>query len=131
MTTRQRSAAASPCTLLQNVLRQDPESLLKQGSHPTPDKEVEFWEHKAANLNAVFDQLQSDRVRRILRFLDANRSTYCTPFAKLCKEVFAARLEANDNARFLRTLLPWFTKCVARVAAALRAAAAHAPACAG
>jgi dynein heavy chain len=86
------------------VLKQDPESLLKAGLHPTPDVEIDFWKTKAGNLNAIFDQLQSDRVRRVLQFLDTAKSTYCSPFAKLCKEVFAARLEANDNVKYLRTL---------------------------
>jgi dynein heavy chain len=78
--------------------------------HPGPRTEIQFWETKAANLNAIFQQLQSERVRRVLHFLDAARSTYCTPFAKLCKEVFAARLEANDNVKYLRTLNTWFDK---------------------
>lgn len=80
---------------IKNVLKQDPESLLKAGLHPTPDVEIEFWRSKAGNLNAIFEQLQSDRIRRVLQFLDMSKSTYCQPFAKLCKEVFAARLEAN------------------------------------
>lgn len=32
---------------------------------------------QAANLNAIYDQLQSERVRRVLHFLDASKSTYC------------------------------------------------------
>jgi len=93
---------------IKNVLKQDPESLLKAGLHPTPDVEIEFWKTKAGNLNAIFEQLQSERIRRVLQFLDMSKSTYCTPFAKLCKEVFAARLEANDNVKYLRTLESWF-----------------------
>ena len=33
---------------IKNVLKQDPEELLKQGLHPTPDAEIEFWKLKAA-----------------------------------------------------------------------------------
>jgi dynein heavy chain len=95
---------------IKNVLKQDPEGLLKQGMHPTPDVEIEFWKTKASNLNAIFDQLQSDAVRKVLKTLDGAKSTYCTPFAKLCKEVFSARLEANDNVKYLRTLETWFDK---------------------
>jgi dynein heavy chain, axonemal len=92
------------------VLKQDPESMLRGGSHPIPEAELDFWKHKAGNLNAIFSQLQSERIRRVLQFLDASKSTYCTPFAKLCKEVFAARLEANDNVKYLRTLESWFQR---------------------
>ena len=38
---------------IKNVLKLDPDGLLKQGMHPTPDMEIEFWKSKAANLNAV------------------------------------------------------------------------------
>jgi dynein heavy chain, axonemal len=95
---------------IKNVLKLDPEGLLKQGLNPTPDLEIEFWKAKAANLNAIFDQLQSSRVRRVLQYLENAKSTYCLPFARLCKEVFAARLEANDNVKYLRTLEGWFHK---------------------
>ena len=35
-------------------------------------------------------------IRKVLRMLDQSKSTYCTPFAKLCKEVFTSQQEAND-----------------------------------
>ena len=92
------------------VLKQDPEQALKDGKDPTPDAELMFWRHKANNLNAIFDQLQSPRIRRVLRALDLAKSTYCTTFSRLCKEVYTARLEANDNVKFLRTLEDWFDK---------------------
>ncbi|KAH8088652.1 dynein light chain binding protein [Aureococcus anophagefferens] len=93
---------------IKSVLKQDPESQLKQGKDPTPDVEIEFWKHKANNLNSIFDQLQSQRIRRVLRALDLAKSTYCTTFSRLCKEVYTARLESNDNMKYLRTLEFWF-----------------------
>ena len=93
---------------IRSVLKQDPESQLKQGLHPTPYVEIEFWKNKAANLNSIFEQLQGPRIRRVLRALDQSKSTYCTTFARLCKEVFTARIEANDNTKYLRTLEFWF-----------------------
>lgn len=95
---------------IKNVLKQDPEDLLKQGYHPTPDAEIEFWKLKAANLNSIFEQLQSKKIRKILTALDRNKSTYCTTFARLCKQVFSARMEANDNTKYLRTLEEWFVR---------------------
>jgi dynein heavy chain len=93
---------------IRSVLKQDPESQLKQGMHPTPDVEIDFWRNKANNLNSIFEQLQGPRIRRVLRALDQSKSTYCTTFARLCKEVFSARMEANDNTKYLRTLEFWF-----------------------
>jgi dynein heavy chain len=78
--------------------------------HPTPDVEIEFWKNKANNLNSIFEQLQGPQISRVLRALDQSKSTYCTTFARLCKEVFTARLEANDNMKYLRTLEEWFDK---------------------
>ncbi|GMI19977.1 hypothetical protein TeGR_g12526 [Tetraparma gracilis] len=95
---------------IKNVLKQDPESQLKLGFHPTPDVEIEFWKNKANNLNSIFEQLQGQRIRRVLRALDQQHSTYCATFARLCKDVFTARLEANDNMKYLRTLEDWFDK---------------------
>lgn len=82
----------------------------QQPHHPGPLEELEFWEQKAADLNGIFTQLQSDRVRKILRYLDRNKSTYSTPFAKLCKEAFLARSEANDTNRYLRPMRPWLQR---------------------
>jgi len=95
---------------IKRVLKMDPEAPLKRGEHPSPDVELDFWRTKASALNTVFRQLNSERVRRVLQFLDEAHSTYCTPFAKLCREVFAAREEANDNVKYLRTLDNWVSK---------------------
>ncbi len=42
----------------------------------------------------------------MIRVLDLTKSTYCSSFARLCKEVAAATDEANDNQKFLATLKP-------------------------
>ena len=44
----------------------------------------------------------------ILKILDKSKSTYNAPFAKLCKEVFHARAEANNVIKFLQPLIAWF-----------------------
>ncbi|CAN0357404.1 unnamed protein product [Laminaria digitata] len=57
---------------------QEPEESFSSASdgnlrHPGPLEELEFWEQKAADLNGIFEQLQSNRVRKILRYLDNNK----------------------------------------------------------
>ena len=89
---------------IKNILKQDPEILLKEGLHPCPDVEIAFWKRKAESLNAVFEQLQGRKIGRVLRTLDQANSTYCSSFADLCKDVYTARLEANDNVKFLGML---------------------------
>jgi dynein heavy chain, axonemal len=102
---------------IKTILKQDPESAALRKTHPTvhpgPLEELLFWAAKARNLNSIFAQLQSDGVRTVLQFLDSSKSTYNVPFAKLCKEVFLARAEANDNLHFLRPMATWLEQLVA------------------
>ncbi|CAJ1396873.1 unnamed protein product [Effrenium voratum] len=88
------------------VLKQEPEHVFREGN-PQPDAELQFWRNRANNLNSIHMQLQMEGVKRVLRFLEANKSTYVSPFARLQKEVEDSREEANDNVRFLKTLEPF------------------------
>lgn len=72
---------------IRSVLKQDPESQLKAGMHPTPDVEIEFWKNKAANLNSISEQLQGQKIRKLLRLLEQSKSTYFATFHRLIKEV--------------------------------------------
>ena len=51
-----------------------------------------------------------------MKVLDLTKSTYCTPFNRLCKEVSAACDEANDNKRYLATLQPTLEKLASSMA---------------
>ena len=96
---------------IKSVLKRDPEDLLAAPDQsPGPLEELDFWIQKSANLNSIFDQLQSERIRRVLRFLDTAKSTYNAPFAKLCKEVFQSRAEASNNKKFLKPLRSYFER---------------------
>jgi dynein heavy chain, axonemal len=48
--------------------------------------------------------LNSERIKKVLKFLEQNKSTYTTPFSKLQKEVQIAQKEANENYKYLKTL---------------------------
>ena len=89
---------------IRHVLKQDPEVLLKDGKNPEPSAELKFWRSKAANLNSIHSQLGMDALKKVLKFLETNKSTYTAPFSKLQKEVEEAREEANDNVKFLASL---------------------------
>eukprot|EP01038_Epipyxis_sp_PR26KG_P005405 gene5405-7492_t len=93
---------------IKNVLKNDSESLFQSAVDPSPLNEIDFWKTKASNLNSIFDQLQSPMIRRVLKVLDKSKSTYNAPFAKLCKEVFHARAEANNIVKYLKPLHTWF-----------------------
>ena len=40
---------------IKNVLKQDPESALKNGNHPDPLTELKFWKDKSENLDSICD----------------------------------------------------------------------------
>lgn len=89
-------------------MKQDPENSLKNGNHPLPSAEIEFWKNKSENLNSICVQLNSERIKKVLKFLEQNKSTYTTPFSKLQKEVQIAQKEANENYKYLQTLQDLF-----------------------
>lgn len=60
--------------------------------HPGPLEELDFWEQKAADVNGIFDQLQSAGVRKILRYLDRNKCVLSIGHIFVCRVRFAARL---------------------------------------
>jgi len=71
-------------------LKQDPETALKAGNNPGPSEELKFWENRMKNLNLIHDQLQQDSVKKVIKFLEQNKSTYTGPFGKLQKDVSTA-----------------------------------------
>ena len=78
--------------------------------HPGPITEVEFWKNKSENLNSICEQLSGERIKKVLKFLEQNKSTQTSSFSKLQKEVHIARIEADENYKFLQTLEQYFYK---------------------
>lgn len=97
---------------IKTVLRLDPETALKDGRDPPPTAEIEFWKNKSTNLDLIDDQLNHERVKKVLKFLEQNKSTYTGPFSKLQKEVQIARDEAKENWMYLQTLEELFHELI-------------------
>ncbi len=95
--------------LLQAVLKTDPEAMLAHGD-PEPLIELEFWVQKARNLNAIYAQLDSEKMKSLLTFLTATQNQFGIQFQKMATEVTTVRAEANENARYLNALKPCFDK---------------------
>jgi dynein heavy chain len=55
---------------IKTVLRLDPETALKSGNDPDPLTEVNFWKSKSENLNAICEQLNYERIKKVLKFLE-------------------------------------------------------------
>lgn len=66
--------------------------------------EFDIWRSRADNLSSLYEQLQSERLRKVLRILEATKSTYYVPFTRLCKEVAVAREEAMELNRYYRPI---------------------------
>ena len=66
--------------------------------------EFDLWRARADNLSSLYEQLQSERLRKVLRILEATKSTYYVPFTRLCKEVAVAREEAMELNRYYRPI---------------------------
>ena len=81
---------------------QEPEAVLNDNSlpNPGPTAEIEFWESKSKNLNLVHEQLNGEKVRRVMKVLEVTKSTYFPAFNRLCKEVAQARMEVCCNMAF-------------------------------
>ena len=56
-------------------LRKDPETALKKAVHPDPLTELNFWKNKSQNLNSICEQLAGERIKKVLKFLEQNKST--------------------------------------------------------
>jgi len=59
------SAVVTWTRQIKNVLKTDPEAVLKHGEHPGPLVEVEFWAAKAQNLNSIYEQLSGPHIRKV------------------------------------------------------------------
>jgi dynein heavy chain len=94
---------------IKNILKLEPEQALKNG-HPNPLVEIAFWKNKSQNLDSIHHQLQSEQVKKILKFLLQSKSTYYEPFKKLEEEVKQAKIEANDSYTYVAILEDWFIK---------------------
>jgi len=104
------SAVVTWTRQIKNVLKTDPEAALKDGQHPGPLVEVDFWTAKAQNLNSIYEQLSGPKIRKVVKVLEVTKSTYFPSFKRLCKEVSTARVEANNNVNFLNPLVRSFER---------------------
>jgi len=59
------SAVVTWTRQIKNVLKTDPEAALKDGQHPGPLVEVDFWTAKAQNLNSIYEQLSGPKIRKV------------------------------------------------------------------
>ena len=90
---------------IKNVLRNEPPSYLHPGDIRTGTvAEFHFWSRRARDLSSIELQLRHGKIQKVLRVLEATKSTYEKPFQKLMREVCVASKEACDIDRHLSPL---------------------------
>jgi len=95
---------------IQSVLQSDPEQALKQGEHPGPMIELDFWSSKSADLHHLYDQLISEKMKSVVERLNEMKSPFASQFDKLITDVANARDDAAENKRYLSTLKLYFNR---------------------
>lgn len=69
-----------------------------------PIEEINYWKSRARNLSSISDQLQSEEVQAIVRFLNQYESKYVQPVAKLKNSIQVGLKEAQNVVKFLSIL---------------------------
>ncbi|NWV12184.1 DYH9 protein, partial [Ptilonorhynchus violaceus] len=81
---------------IQRVLKKESSEPLLQGSNPDPKVELEFWKSRSEDLECIYNQLTSRKVRNMLQVLERVQSIYVPAFQNMLMDVEAALSEAQD-----------------------------------
>ncbi|KAM7067437.1 dynein axonemal heavy chain 9 [Molossus nigricans] len=81
---------------VQMVLKKESSQPLLQGEHPTPKVELEFWKSRSEDLEYIYNQLRTIKVKGMAGLLDKLQSSYFPAFQAMFRDVVAALTEAND-----------------------------------
>ncbi|XP_027547622.1 dynein heavy chain 9, axonemal [Neopelma chrysocephalum] len=81
---------------IQRALKKESSEPLLQGSNPNPKVELEFWKNRCDELECIYDQLRSRKVRNMIEVLERVKSIYVPAFKTMLRDVEAALAEAQD-----------------------------------
>eukprot|EP00471_Norrisiella_sphaerica_P010953 CAMPEP_0184498660 /NCGR_PEP_ID=MMETSP0113_2-20130426/39505_1 /TAXON_ID=91329 /ORGANISM="Norrisiella sphaerica, Strain BC52" /LENGTH=4666 /DNA_ID=CAMNT_0026886275 /DNA_START=34 /DNA_END=14034 /DNA_ORIENTATION=- len=93
--------------LISDITSKTPEMLHEKGN-PTPLEEIKFWKEKAADLENVQKQLQSEQTQGVIKILSEKKSPYIKDFKELETKVGTSIAEARENLQFLKALEKYF-----------------------
>ena len=95
---------------IKGVIKTDFESVLLLNPSAGPGKGLDFWLSRHSNLLSIVEQLDGDKIRKVMRVLELTKSPYYQAFKTLCQDVRRNYQEAADNVLYLNCLKP----CAAR-----------------
>ncbi|XP_004857611.1 dynein heavy chain 9, axonemal isoform X1 [Heterocephalus glaber] len=81
---------------VQVVLKRESSQPFLQGENPTPKVELEFWKKRYEDLEYIYNQLRTIKVRAMAGLLDKLQSSYFPAFKAMFKDVVAALTEAQN-----------------------------------
>ncbi|NIG58042.1 dynein heavy chain 9, axonemal [Pontoporia blainvillei] len=81
---------------VQVVLKRESSQPLLQGENPTPQVELEFWKRRSEDLEYIYNQLRTVKVRGMAGLLHKLQSSYFPAFQAMFRDVVAALMEARD-----------------------------------
>ncbi|XP_017170010.1 dynein axonemal heavy chain 9 isoform X1 [Mus musculus] len=81
---------------VQVVLKRESSQALIQGQNPTPKVELEFWKSRCEDLEHIYNQLMTIKVKGMAELLDKLQSSYLPAFKAMFRDVEAALTEAQD-----------------------------------
>ncbi|KAM8946996.1 dynein axonemal heavy chain 9 [Pelodytes ibericus] len=89
---------------VRGVLKKESSEPLLQGKNPTPNTELDFWKNRYADLECIYNQLRTKKVRKMAEILERVQSSYFPAFKALFRDVVAALSEAQDINIHLKPL---------------------------
>ncbi|XP_054702769.1 dynein axonemal heavy chain 9 isoform X1 [Grus americana] len=81
---------------IQGALKKESSEPLLQGSNPNPKVELEFWKNRCDDLESIYNQLRTRKVRNMMEVLERVESSYVPAFKAMLMDVEAALTEAQD-----------------------------------
>lgn len=93
---------------IRDVLKRDSSQPLLEGLNPGPHIEVEFWKAKCKNLECIYEQLRTPKVRKMAELLETMQSSYFPSFKNIFRDVITALAEAQDISLHLKPLTRHF-----------------------
>ncbi|XP_063821324.1 dynein beta chain, ciliary-like [Ostrinia nubilalis] len=93
-----------------DVMNDDSALAFENGQNPLPSVELAYWRSRLNNLNYIYDQLCSERVRCMSVILEKTSSAYYPCYSRLYKNTISALEEAKEIDLYLHTLDKHFFK---------------------
>uniref|UniRef100_H2ZKA8 AAA+ ATPase domain-containing protein n=1 Tax=Ciona savignyi TaxID=51511 RepID=H2ZKA8_CIOSA len=89
---------------VRDVLKQESAQPLLEGKNPGPSVEIDFWNAKCTNLECIYNQLKTPKVKKMAAILELSHSSYYPALRDIFTDVVSALREARDIQMYLKPL---------------------------